>query len=632
MGSCPDLAWLRTFVNACGIATGTRRFRQWERVHSLLVRGAAATSAARPGTDQPVEIDLDRFDGRPMLSLLDRCLVRVEQNGRCRGTGFFVAAGEVLTCADLMRDDTELEVVWQGTRFAATVSGEPLADGRIVRLRLHAGPPAPCVQLTVARPTTGPGAALHCTGWVVDQDVITEPALTSVTADIVGSARNGLSVTFRGAAVLDGLDGAPLLDLHTGEVPALVCGGKGPGRPVGVLIEAVAADAPDLLIRNRLQHAGNSPWQQAWRRERELIEVRIASRDRLPLLAPQLELDWDTEGSRVDLLHPRYAVVPYLGRTQLLANLMRWREDRDPVRVAVLSGPGGLGKTRTAIEVCAAAERAGWTGGLLGLTHEHQPDQVAALGAWPGPLLVAVDYAETRPRVVAELLLALRRRPATRPARVVLITRQITTRQALRELFGTGDGGADLAGVLERADVVRLAHESVDPRALFELAATVFAGRLGRSRPERVPDLTADHFARPLYVLTAALLKTEEPGVDVDDIAAEDLLRAILDRHEAEYWDRWNQRLGTSLSRDDQRRAVAWAALLGGDTEADALAMVAMLPGFADASNERLRQVARWLAHLYGAGRLDERPAVTPLEPDLLAEALIASVVTNRVG
>ena len=109
---------------------------------------------------------------------------------------------------------------------------------------------------------------------------------------------------------------------------------------------------------------------------------------------------------------------------------------------------------------------------------------------------------------------------------------------------------------------------------------------------------------------------------------AGELLEEVLDRHEARHWDRWNRELGVGLAREDQHRAVALATLLGADTEAEAVAVVRLVPGLEDSSGERARTVARWLSRLYGGGRLDRRPAIAPLEPDLLAEALITREVT----
>jgi hypothetical protein len=375
---------------------------------------------------------------------------------------------------------------------------------------------------------------------------------------------------------------------------------------------------PGLLSRNHEHHAVDTRWRQAFGRENELAAGRSGRWASLPLVRPLLEVRREVGASRADLLHPRYGVVPFLGRAELLARLMLWREHPEPLRVVVLAGAGGFGKTRTAVEVCVAAERAGWTVGFLALADDRQLDRVAALAGWPGRLLVVVDYAETRPGAVGELLLGLHRRPGTLP---------VNTRVALRELFADGDGMLELAALVRDADLVRLDRDvpEVSRSGLFDAAARAFSARLDRP-PQQAhrPALAAEHFGRPLYVLAAALLMTEDSSFHVDNLAADDILAAVLDRHEAEYWDRWNRRLGVGLTRPDQRRAVAWAAFLGAETEAEALALVRQLPGFADGSGERVRAVARWLACLYGSGRLDDRPAVAPLEPDLLAEALIA--------
>ena len=93
---------------------------------------------------------------------------------------------------------------------------------------------------------------------------------------------------------------------------------------------------------------------------------------------------------RVICLRPRYAVVPFVDRENLLAQLMLWRETDVPLAVAVLAGAGGAGKTRTASEVCGQAQRAGWTVGRLADTPgEVDREGLTALAAWPSRLLVA---------------------------------------------------------------------------------------------------------------------------------------------------------------------------------------------------------------------------------------------------
>jgi hypothetical protein len=228
------------------------------------------------------------------------------------------------------------------------------------------------------------------------------------------------------------------------------------------------------------------------------------------------------------------------------------------------------------------------------------------------------------PGAVAELLRSLLARPADAPARVVLMMRQGGTRDELRELIAIGDQRLELEGLVRSADLVRMDRDvvEIDRAELYRAAAQAFAQRLGLPPVLEAPELAGEHYARPLFVLAAALLGVTDRDVDVATLAADDVLGVVLDRHEAEYWDRWNRRLGAGLSRDQQRRAVALVALLGAETEQDALALVGKLPGLDVASDGRRHDVVRWLANLYGSVGTDA--AVRPLEPDLLAEVLVA--------
>jgi S1-C subfamily serine protease len=53
-------------------------------------------------------------EANPLPALLRRCVVRIEGDGRFRGTGFFVAPGEVLTCAHVVHGADEIKARWAG--------------------------------------------------------------------------------------------------------------------------------------------------------------------------------------------------------------------------------------------------------------------------------------------------------------------------------------------------------------------------------------------------------------------------------------------------------------------------------------------------------------------------------------
>ncbi len=299
----------------------------------------------------------------------------------------------------------------------------------------------------------------------------------------------------------------------------------------------------------------------------------------------------------------------------------------------MITGGGGAGKTRLALEECERAEQAGWTAGLLSLDATATVDvALDRLVEWPGRLFLAIDYAETRPDVVGSLIGRLARLGGGPAVRLVLVCRQIGTREELKELFATGDDRDAIATPLREVRRVMLGDPEfrLDAKRLFEAGIATFGPLLGGDG--NVPDvsLEAAHFARPLFVLAAALLCAADPSVDPDALNGEELMLELIDRHETQYWQRWNESRRAELDQSLHARSVALATLLGADTEAEALSLVGTIPGLEEASGERKLAVARWLSHLYARGRLDQAPAISPIEPDVLGEALVVRELTRQ--
>ncbi len=544
-----------------------------------------------------------RPSGEPgsLSRVLAGCVVRVDEGSAFRGSGFFVAPGEVLTCAHVVLGCDDLTVTWDGgsARVEAAdllprVADDggrtgfyPFPDLALLRLDEPAGK-HPCVRLDCDDPVLGPPPDVVGTvAWTPDEYVPGTAVRTAATFEFEGELRTdeGRLLKLKRGQVAHGFSGAPLLNARTAGICALVDSTRDARSDLGgfgVPIAAFVDDLPGLAARNAAFHERDRRWAHAVERDAVAQATRSARDGRLPLTAPVVELGWDGDGSRVELLHPRFGVVPFVGREALLANLMLWRERSDSLSVVVLTGPGGFGKTRTAIEACVDAGRAGWTSGFVAGSDGRPFTDLDLLTGWPGRLFVAVDYAETRPPgAVTELLGSLFDRPAGAPSRVVLVMRQGGSRDELREMAAVGDRRLELERVINSAELVRLDRDvvEIDRAELFRVAAKAFGQRLDRPTRPPLPDLSADHFARPLFVLAAALLCTAEVGIDVAGLAADDVLGAVLDRHEAEYWDRWNRRLGVGLNREQQRHAVALVALFGAETEQDALDLVGMVPG-----------------------------------------------------
>ncbi|HEX6753190.1 MAG TPA: trypsin-like peptidase domain-containing protein [Solirubrobacterales bacterium] len=587
-------------------------------------------------------------EGNPLISLLDECVVRIDRGGEFSGTGFFVAQGEILTCAHVVDGGKPITVSRGGwTSPAEIVASAPQLEGDsplegfafpdIALLRVGEPPDGhQSVRLGVEVPAAGDEAdrlrlsafsrGMHRPGVVESHGTRVE--FEGVFGDLgVFKLRDG--------QVVPGFSGSPLLNMRTG----LVCGviestrEEHDPRAFAVPMSVVVDEFQGLIERSEAAHT-NGTWDDAVEGERAAAATRRGEARKLPILPPPYELDPKAEYAPSELLKPRYSAVELIEREELQAQFMHWRESPKRLDVLLVTGSGGSGKTRLALEECGRAERAGWTAGLLTL------DAVTDVGAklerlveWPGRLLVAIDYAETRPEAVGSLIGQLAYRASGAAVRLVLVCRQAGTRRELEELFASGDDREAIAAVLRQAEEVGLGdpEHRLDSRRLFEAGVVAFRAQLG-TEAAAVPRVSLEqaHFDRPLFVLAAALLCAEDPTIDIDTLGRDEVMLELIDRHEAQYWQRWDRSLGTELDRSLHAPAAAVATMLGADTEEEALSLVGAIPHLEEAVPERKLEVARWLSHLYASGQLDRAPAISPVEPDMLGEALVGRECTKR--
>lgn len=587
-------------------------------------------------------------DPNPLIALLRQCMVRIDDNtGRFRGTGFFVAPGWVLTCAHVVHGPRGLMVRWQDHAVSATAAqaapplesvadpeNYPLPDLAILSVGQAPDWGQPCVRLAAAPPVLG--KALYLAGYTIEhgRNAASTGATTEFESPLTEDGHE-LYKLKRGQ-VLAGFSGSPLLDLRTGLIVGIIESTRGRHSDLGgfaVSTGEAAAAFPELADQNQRFHCSDRRWADAAEAERTLAAERAGERARLPLWRPKVRLEPGEDVSAATLLRPRYAVVGYVGREKLLADLAAWCEtDQEGPRpqLRFVTGAGGFGKTRLAVEACTEADARGWTTGLL---RPNVTDTgLQALAEWPGRLLIAIDYAETRPEIVGRLIEEFIAREPRPSVRIMLLVRRPATRDELLKLFNE-QRGEELTVLLRRASLSWLddASAKVDRLALFDQAVrdlSVISSSL-RSSP-RHPQLRAAHYARPLYILAAALLARSSPGTDVDALGEDDLLRQFLSDHEASYWDRWAKRCDLSLDREDQRAAVAVATLLTGSGDDEALTVVRLIPHHADEPEPRLVAIGRWLARLYPADGQPGQINFAPLEPDPLGEVLVADILRQH--
>lgn len=100
-------------------------------------------------------------------------------------------------------------------------------------------------------------------------------------------------------------------------------------------------------------------------------------------------------GSPARLLDPESGVVEFIGRVAELRSLLAWFNDNSAISLRLITGPGGIGKTRLALQLARHLEESGWRCELVG---DRQEARILAdiRAVDSGPVLLVVDYAETR--------------------------------------------------------------------------------------------------------------------------------------------------------------------------------------------------------------------------------------------
>jgi len=140
---------------------------------------------------------------------------------------------------------------------------------------------------------------------------------------------------------------------------------------------------------------------------------------------------WQPGGavSESQLLRAEEARVPFdPARQPDLDALHAWLDDPHwPQAIRLVTGAGGLGKTRLALQLCRQRLGIGWHPGLLDPSIEPNGITVAwrDLLRFKQPLLIVIDYAETRQAVLLALVKSMLQSPLDggQAVRVLLLAR-----------------------------------------------------------------------------------------------------------------------------------------------------------------------------------------------------------------
>ena len=356
----------------------------------------------------------------------------------------------------------------------------------------------------------------------------------------------------------------------------------------------------------------------------ETIGVREESSP-LKIPAPQ----WRRDAGRAEsqLLRAEEALLPFdRAREPEVDELNKWLDDNQLLRsLRLITGEGGQGKTRLALELCKRRSESGWKSGFL---DSAIPASDMAI-TWQGlselnqPLLIVIDYAETRQPVVLALIQAALLKPSTKPTRILLLARDggewwdnLPGENPNCEGFLTGPA---TAGPFRLAP---LYATNPDRQLAFSTALNAFAAALNVKAPKVRVELAGEHFERPLYVQMAALLALhgEKP------VTAEGVTKALLN-HERRYWRALLAHFNWSEPERRAEQLLALATLGGGFRIARDARKLWDEVGEFDTSNSDFNSFFRELASLYPGTQ-----GLEALRPDLLGEALVAQAALRPEG
>ncbi|GAA2642596.1 hypothetical protein GCM10010399_90710 [Dactylosporangium fulvum] len=530
--------------------------------------------------------------------------------GTGRGTGYAVAADLVLTAAHVVADDTDVRVgggdgelpgtvAWRDTTLDAALVRVPARpwDGIDTRWATLSGVRAvPCTAIgypKVQKADDGTrveeavaGFIMPATGHRIGRYAINVTSALPYEPKRTDSPWSGLS----GAAVLTE-DGRQVLGVLTDDPM-----GFEPSRLEAVPVAYLLSDPAfaDLV--------GAGP-------------AALAVLPEHPFLRPMYEFP-PRAMTDIQMLLPKFGVVPYIDRPVLDTALRQWTDEPDPFAVALVVGAGGTGKTRLAAETCDRLRAAGWETGRV-----DDPVTVAVRQLGARTLLV-VDYAEHQdPDSLRELVTALAERPGTGTVRLLLLARHHRSwwdwiRPAV--IAGTQRGDALVLDLGEQP------FDGADRATYAEAAATAFADRIGLPVPAPV-DVDSDEYDSALLVLIAALLAVR--GEAVDDATPGHLrtrlLTTLLGR-EQRHWYRGFPAEATPARQLRSTRLPERAilvTLLASPAPARLPEPLRLLDEFRDARNERLAAVAAWLTGLFAPGGRLDRIGPDPVVDWFLAQS-----------
>jgi tetratricopeptide (TPR) repeat protein len=563
-----------------------------------------------------------------LIKLLAHCTVQIWMDDTFRGTGFFLAPGIVATCshavAPAARQAERIAVHWNGGSYQVEQmqcepcvpecpDPYPYPDTAMLKTAIVGHPWVDCDP---TEPILFPEPDhIYANGWSLDfsHDL---PRLTPIALSLEGELfdlnHNGdWRLQLREGRISGGISGAPVLNLRTGKICAMITRTRDARKDRGGWAVPLARhfdrfsdilDSPRIPICETWNQTRHTEFFQRFTGVIRPAHRPLPARNDLP---PSF------------LLRTEYAVVPFIGRQDETDDLIRWCVSGEQSSARLLVGPAGSGKTRLAAQLCQEMSRRGWTAGFL--SPNCKPESFDQLRETGSPLLTVFDYSDAWLGLEQFLIRLDAPEETAPPTRIMLLARQ------------TGAWWHRLASAnpYVAIETTRIGAATASPeelRTAYLKSAEAFRKHLGTvpiGPDEPIPPLVGQPM---LVVHMAALLRVDTkndqrrlPKDQTPQSQSSEIISSILD-HEEAYWQRSVTAAGQKATGVLLRRAVALASLFGWAHEMELAKLLIAIPDLADTSSERRHELARWIMEFY---RVDDPMHQGILQPDVLLERLV---------
>ncbi|MGW3788171.1 hypothetical protein ACWD5Z_26565 [Micromonospora chokoriensis] len=311
------------------------------------------------------------------------------------------------------------------------------------------------------------------------------------------------------------------------------------------------------------------------------------------------------------LLDSRYAVVDFVDGGDELPRLVAWAKSPERFSIGVLTGNGGMGKSRTASQLSCILNGEGWDAGYLNVENDGSWREVAS----DHPLLIAVDYASRYTQSVAKLIARLAESESNDRVRLLLLERRkgawwdSLNRQTRRY-------AEHLTEIQESLNSSDLTPAVTSQHVAAAIAAFSKAMGVQAVGPDKVP---VSGLTTPLLIHISALLtlRADDGGEAMRlGVSRQSLLQALLDREIVRWEAALPEHRLDHLHSTQAHQLVAIASLLTPTKEALA-ELLGRLPTLCAPGD--VPKVVEWLADMFGA----DGNTLLPLGPDLIIEQLL---------